>query len=62
MPVAAVEMGKQVIITLTGNKFSLANHVFTKCSMINSATLFCDVHSDIEESLYTVYVAMQQLI
>ena len=64
MPVAAVERGKQVIVTMTGKKFSVSDHDFTKCGMIPSVTLFCDVHSTIEESFYTgqVYVGLKDSI
>lgn len=64
MPIAAIERGKQVIETMTGKKFSVADHDFTKCGMIPSETLFRDVPSTIEESFYTgqVYVGLKDPI
>ena len=64
MPVAAVERGKQVIVSMTGKKFSVADHDFTKCGMIPSVALVCDIPSSIEESFYTgqVYVGLKDPI
>ena len=53
MPVAAVDRGKQVIVTMTGKKFCDADHDFTKCGMIPSVMLICNVPSTIEESFYS---------
>ena len=64
MPVAAVERGKQVIVSMTGKKFRVADHDFTKCGMIPSVTLVCDIPSSIEELFYTgqVYVGLKDPI
>ena len=48
LPVAAVERGKQVVVFNSGRKFAVADHDFTKCSIIPSVTLFCDIPNDIE--------------
>ena len=49
---------------MTVKKFSVSDHDFTKCGMIPSVTLFCDVPSTIEESFYTgqVYVGLKDPI
>lgn len=64
IPVAAVERGKQVLVTMTGKKFKVADHDFTKCGMIPSVTLVCDIPPTIEESFYTgqVYVGLKDPI
>ena len=64
IPVAAVERGKQVIVTMSGKKFSVADHDFTKCGMIPSVMLFCDIPTTIEESFYSgqVYVGLKDPI
>ena len=64
MPVASIKRGKQVIVTMTGKKFSVADHDFTKCGMIPSVMLFCNVPSTIEDSFYSgqVYVGLKDPI
>ena len=64
MPVAALERGKQVIVNMAGKKFSVADHDFTKCGMIPSVLLFCDVPADTEGSFYAgqVYVGLKDSI
>lgn len=49
---------------MTGKKFSVADHDFTKCGMIPSVMLICDIPSSIEESFYTgqVYVGLKDPI
>ena len=45
MTVAAIERVKQVIVTMAGKKFSVTDNGFTKCGMIPSVMLFCNVPS-----------------
>lgn len=61
LPVAAVERGKQVIVSTSGKQFKVANHDFTKCSITPSVTLFCDIPSTIDGSFYSgqVYVGVK---
>ncbi len=40
------------IVTLTGKKFCVADHDFTKCGMIPSLTLLCDIYPLILRSLF----------
>ncbi|GES91916.1 uncharacterized protein LOC111136195 [Rhizophagus clarus] len=57
-PVAAVERGRQVIVS-KNKTFQVADHDFTKCGIIPSVTMICDIPCTIEESFYKgqVYVA-----
>jgi hypothetical protein len=50
-PVAAVERGKQVVVT-KNEIFAVADHDFTKCSLIPSVTMICDIPNNIEDSFY----------
>ena len=51
LPVAAVECDKQVIVTK--NKiFTVADHDFTKCNLILSVMMICDIPNNIEDSFY----------
>ena len=52
LPVAAVERGKQVIVSSSGSKFSVADHDFTKCSVVPSVTLLCETPGTIDGSFY----------
>lgn len=52
LPVAAVERGKQVIVSSNGCKFAVADHDFTKCSVIPSVTLLCETPETIDGSFY----------
>ena len=52
LPVAAVERGKQVVVSTSGQKFAVADHDFTKFAIIPSVTVLCDVPQSIEESFY----------
>ena len=61
LPVAAVERGKSVVVTTSGKRFSVADHDFTKFSIIPSVVLLCDVPDDAEKSFYRgqVYVGIK---
>ena len=52
LPVAAVERGKQVVVSTSGKKFAVADHDFTKFAIIPSVTVVCDIPSSIEDSFY----------
>ena len=52
LPVAAVERGKSVVVAMNGKRFAVADHDFTKFSVIPSVTVLCDVPGTIEESFY----------
>ena len=52
LPVAAVERGKQVVVSTSGKKFAVADHDFTKFAIIPSATVVCDNPDSIEDSFY----------
>lgn len=55
-PVAAVERGRRVVVGLN-SKFQVADHDFTKFSLVPSVTMVCDVPESIQESFYrSVYV------
>jgi hypothetical protein len=62
-PVAAVERGKQVLVSLK-TKFTIADHDFTKCGIIPSVTMLCDIPNNIDESFYRgqVYVGLKDPI
>ncbi|GBC01005.1 hypothetical protein RclHR1_40280001 [Rhizophagus clarus] len=50
-PVAAIECEKQVVIT-THKIFTVSDHNFTKCSLIPSITMICNILNNIEGSFY----------
>ena len=50
-PVAAVERGKQVIVSCN-RSFIVSDHDFTKCGIIPSVIMFCDIPVSIEDSFY----------
>src|SRR5215469_897134 len=50
-PVAAIERGKQVVVA-KNETFAVADHDFTKCSLIPSVTMICDIPNNIEDSFY----------
>lgn len=52
LPVAAVERGKKVVVSTNGKKFAVADHDFTKMSIIPSVTVLCDIPNNIDESFY----------
>ncbi|GES98049.1 hypothetical protein GLOIN_2v1782174 [Rhizophagus clarus] len=62
-PVAAVERGRQVIVS-KNKTFQVADYDFTKCGIIPSVTMICDIPCTIEESFYKgqVYVGLKDLI
>lgn len=64
LPVAAVERGKQVVVSANGKRFSVADHDFTKCSIIPSVTVVCDIPNTIDDSFYCgqVYVGVKDAI
>ena len=43
LPVAADERGKQVVVSNSGKILADADHDFTKCSLIPSVILVCDI-------------------
>lgn len=52
LPVAAVERGKQVVVSTSGKKFAVADHDFTKFAIIPSVVVMCDIPTSIEDSFY----------
>ena len=62
LPVAAVERGKQVIVSSSGSKFSVADHDFTKCSVVPSVTLLCETPETIDGSFYRGQVYVSDLL
>lgn len=60
-PVAAVERGKAVVVSVDGKKFSALDHDFTRYSITPSVTMFCHIPDDIDESFYrgSVYVGLK---
>ena len=62
-PVAAVERGRQVIVS-KNNVFKVADHDFTKCEIIPSVTMLCDIPNNIDESFYKgqVYIGLKDPI
>ncbi|PKY58409.1 hypothetical protein RhiirA4_449266, partial [Rhizophagus irregularis] len=62
-PVAAVERGKQVIVSCN-KSFVVSDHDFTKCGIIPSVTMFCDIPMNIEDSFYQgkVYAGLKDPI
>ena len=51
-PVAAVECGKAVVVSVDGKKFSALDHDFTKRSITPSVIMFCDILENINDSFY----------
>ena len=49
--VATVERGKQVIVSCN-KSFVVSDHDFTKCGIIPSVIMFCNIPASIEESFY----------
>lgn len=62
-PVAAVERGRQVIVS-KNKAFKVADHDFTKCGIIPSVTMLCEIPATIEESFYRgqVYISLKDPI
>ncbi|PKK57168.1 hypothetical protein RhiirC2_858327 [Rhizophagus irregularis] len=54
-PVAAIERGKQVVVT-THETFAVSDHDFTKCSLIPSVMMICNIPDNIERSFYRGHV------
>ena len=61
-PVAAVERGKKVLVAI-GKSLQVGDHDFTKCSLIPSVTMFCDIPENMTESFYRgqVYIGLKTL-
>jgi hypothetical protein len=66
LPVEAIERGKQVCVSTNGKKFAVADHDFTKSTVIQSVTLLCDTPDSIDGSFYRgqvhVYVGIKDAI
>ena len=62
-PVAAVERGKQVLVSLH-KKMAVADHDFTKASVIPSVAMICNIPPDITGSFYSgqVHVGIKDAI
>jgi len=62
-PVVAIERGQQIIVS-KNNVFKIADHDFTKCGIIPSVTILCDIPTTIEESFYRgqVYIGLKDPI
>lgn len=52
LPMAAVERGKKVVVSTNGKQFTVADHDFTKFSIIPSVTVVCDIPESIDMSFY----------
>ena len=57
-PVAAVERGKAVVVSVNGKEFS---HDFTRCSITPSVTMLCHIPNVIDDFFYRgdVYVGLK---
>lgn len=51
LPAAAAERGRRVMVSVS-NSFEVADHDFTRFSLVPSVCLFIDVPESIEESWY----------
>ena len=51
LPVAAVDRGKRVIVSMD-KKFQVADHDHTKCSIVPSVILLCDIPTSLDQSFY----------
>ncbi|CAI2195293.1 3468_t:CDS:2, partial [Funneliformis geosporum] len=49
--VAAIERKKQVVV-ITNETFAVSDHNFTKCSLIPSVIMLCNIPDNIDESFY----------
>ena len=58
--VAAVEHGRQVLVAYN-KSIQVLDHDFTKCGIIPSVTMICDILESIEQSFYheKVYVSLK---
>ncbi|GES91524.1 hypothetical protein GLOIN_2v1782174 [Rhizophagus clarus] len=61
--VAAVERGRQIIVSKS-KTFQVADYDFTKCGIIPSVTMICDISCTIEESFYKgqIYIGLKDSI
>ena len=62
-PVAAVEHGRQVLVA-HNKPIQVLDHDFTKCGIISSITMICNISESIEQSFYcgNVYVGLKDPI
>ena len=62
-PVAAVERGKQVLVSLH-RKLAVADHDFTKASVIPSVAMICNIPPDVTGSFYAgqVHIGVKDAI
>jgi hypothetical protein len=62
-PVAAVECDRQVLVT-HNKPIQVLDHDFTKCGIISSITMICNISESIEQSFYCgkVYVGLKDPI
>ena len=51
LPVAAVERGRSVVVGINSN-FQVADHDFTRFSLVPSVTVICDIPESIQDSFY----------
>ena len=58
-PVAAVERGKAVVVSVDGKKFSALDHDFTRCSITPSVTLFCNISKTLFIVVMCSYVGLK---
>lgn len=57
LPVAAVERGKQVVVSTSGNKFAVADHDLTKFAIIPSVVVMCDMMRTRKEERFESAIA-----
>jgi len=50
-PIAAIEREKQVVIT-TNETFAVSDYDFTKCNLILSVIMLCNISDNIKGSFY----------
>jgi hypothetical protein len=51
-PVAAIEREKQVVVS-TNEIFAVSDHDFTKCNLISSVMMICNIPDNIEGLFYS---------
>ena len=62
-PVAAIERGKQVIVS-KNTTFVVSDHDFTKCSLIPNVSMICNIPISIDNSFYRgkVHIGLKDLV
>ena len=62
-PVAAVDRGKRVLVN-HNTTFVVSDHDFTKCGIIPSVTMLCNISKTINKSFYTgkVHIGLKECI